>query len=85
MRHSNLFTKIFTKHQQKKFEKKTVSEQESLIFVKMMENNFSKDMVQTVKNAMKSNAYLSRFEIYDLISNKATEEEISSYCGGVAV
>lgn len=85
VRHSNLFTKIFTKHQQKKFEKKTVSEQESLIFVKMMENNFSKDMVQTVKNAMKSNAYLSRFEIYDLISNKATEEEISSYCGGVAV
>lgn len=81
VRHSNLFTKIFTKHQQKKFEKKTVSEQESLIFVKMMENNFSKDMVQTVKNAMKSNAYLSRFEIYELISNRATEQEISSYCG----
>lgn len=84
VKHTNLFTTIISKYYEKRFEKKTVSEQENLIFIKMMEHNFSKEMVQIVRNAMRTNTSIARVDLYRLVSKKVTKEELLEFCGSVA-
>ena len=83
VKHTNLFATILMKHQEKKFKKKSQTEQESLIFIKMMEKSFSKEMVQTVRSAMKNDSAFSRYGLYELISKNASEQELSRFCGAL--
>ena len=80
-KHTNLFAMLIGKYQEKKFKRKTVSEQESMIFAKMMEQKFSRTKLLTIKNVLKENTTLSRFELYRLISRNASDGELSRFCG----
>lgn len=79
-KHSNIFASLLSKHFEKKFEKKSQAEQDNLIFIKLMENEFSKEVVQLVKRIIRSNAQFSRVELYKMISNKASDNEVAIYC-----
>lgn len=79
IKHSNLLTTIFTKYQDRKFQKKSKVEQENLIFIRMMDMALSKSKVQMVKTAIDSNSEFSRLELYKLITNNATESELSLF------
>jgi len=81
VKHTNLFATIMSKYYEKKFEKKTLSEQDNLIFIKMMEKNFTKEMVQIVKKAIATNATLSRTELYLFISSGVSKEALLEFCG----
>lgn len=80
-KHTNLFAMLISKYQEKKFKRKTVSEQESMIFAKMMEQKFSRAKLLTIKNVLKENTTLSRFELYKLISRDASDKELTQFCG----
>ncbi|MDD3415999.1 MAG: hypothetical protein PHY47_18675 [Lachnospiraceae bacterium] len=79
-KHSSFLSRFINRHFEKKFEKKSQVEQDNLIFIKLMENEFSKEMVQTITRALRSNSILSRLELYKLISNKAENEDIINFC-----
>lgn len=81
--HTNIFANIFLNHQKKKFLKKSDAEQQNMIFLKMMELNFSKNLVQTIKDTMK-NTSVSKADIYFLISKPCSEEEIIKFCAKAA-
>lgn len=81
VKHTNLLTKIFSKYQDRKFQKKTKAEQENLIFIKTMEMSVSKPKMQMIKTAFNSNAEFSRLELYKMISANASEEELAMFLG----
>lgn len=81
VKHTNLLTKIFSKYQDRKFQKKTKAEQENLIFIKTMEMSVSKPKMQMIKTAFNSNVEFSRLELYKLISANASEEELAMFLG----
>ena len=80
IKHTNLFATILSKYYEKKFEKKTLAEQDNLIFIKMMEKRFTKEMVQLVKKAMAANSSLSRTKLYMIILRNATMDELVEFC-----
>lgn len=79
--HSNLLVSVLSKFYEKRFAKKTQADQDNLIFIKMMEKNFSIDMVQLVKKALNDNDDLSRLDLYRLISQNASDTELTEFCG----
>ncbi|MBD5556860.1 MAG: hypothetical protein HDQ95_16345 [Roseburia sp.] len=79
--HSNLFVSVLSKFYEIRFAKKTQADQDNLIFIKMMEKNFSMDMVQLIKKALKDNDDLSRLDLYRLISQNASDTELTRFCG----
>ncbi|MDD3414215.1 MAG: hypothetical protein PHY47_09460 [Lachnospiraceae bacterium] len=79
-KHSSFLSRFINRHFEKKFEKKSQAEQDNLIFIKLMENEFTKEMVQIITKALRSNSILSRLELYKLISNKAENEDIINFC-----
>jgi hypothetical protein len=79
-KHSNLLCMLISKHQDKCFQKKSLAEQENLIFMKLLEKNISKDMVKLIRNTMKKNGKFSRLELYKLVSKGAGNKELSEFC-----
>jgi hypothetical protein len=84
-KHSNLLATLIAKHQDRCFQKKTLAEQENLVFMKMLEKNMPKDMVQMIRNTMKNNGKFSRLELYKLVARGAGNEELSDFCKMAAV
>lgn len=80
VRHSNFFSQIVSRYFENKFCKKSQAEQDNLIFIKLMENEFSKDMVYLVKKALNENNSMSRLELYKLIINRADDGDIIRFC-----
>lgn len=80
-KHVNLFSFIYSKFQERKFQNKTKTEQESLIFLKTMEHNMSKTKVQLIKDAVKSGKAFSMLELYKLVSRNASDDEIMDFLG----
>lgn len=81
LQHSNLFVSVLSKFYERRFAKKTQADQDNLIFIKMMEKNFSMDMVQLIKKALNDNDDLSRLDLYRLISQNASDTELTRFCG----
>lgn len=80
----SLFSRLLSNHFEKKFNKKPQQEQNNLIFIKLMENGFSKDVMGLVKKTLEGDAAISRIELYRMITNKSPENEISNFCRSAA-
>ncbi len=76
----NIFSKFLSRHFEKKFAKKSQAEQNNLIFMKLMEGNYSKDILKTVRSAIESNDSVSRVDLYKVISAKGDKNEILRLC-----
>lgn len=81
VKHSNFFSQLIGRYFERKFDKKSQAEQDNLIFIKLMENEFSKDMVQLVKKTLRDNNSVSRLELYRLILSRADDDDIIRFCG----
>ena len=82
-KHSNIFVDIIARHFEKKFIKKSIAEQENLIFIKMMENDYKQETVRTVKSALKNNKDLSRVDLYKIIISQQNDEDILIFCNNI--
>ena len=80
LKSSNIFSKLLSKHFEKKFAKKPQAEQNNLIFMKLMEGNYSKEVLKTVRKAIESNNSVSRIDLYKVISAKGDMNEILRLC-----
>lgn len=80
----SFFGKLLSMHFEKKFQKKPQQEQNNLIFIKLMEGNFSKDIIRLVKKTVEGDTPVSRVELYRLISNRGSEDEIVNFCRNAA-
>ena len=80
-KHSNIFVDIIARHFEKKFIKKSIAEQENLIFIKMMENDYKQETVRTVKS--KNNKDLSRVDLYKIIISQQNDEDILIFCNNI--
>lgn len=76
----NIFSKLLSKHFEKKFVKKPQAEQNNLIFMKLMEGNYSKEVLKTVRKAIEGNNSVSRIDLYKVISAKGDMNEILRLC-----
>lgn len=81
---SNFFIDFFARHFEKKFANKSIAEQDNLIFIKLMENDYEQDTVRAVKSAMKNNQELSRVDLYRLVTGRKSDNEICSFCTAVS-
>lgn len=84
MKKSCLFSKLFAKLYEKKFMKKPQTEQENIIFIKMMELKFAQEKVLIIKRMLKSNNQFSRLDLYKLIAKNPSEEELEEFCNAVS-
>jgi len=80
LKSSNIFSTLLSKHFEKKFVKKPQAEQNNLIFMKLMEGNYSKEVLKTVRKAIESNNSVSRIDLYKVISAKGDMNEILRLC-----
>lgn len=83
-KYSNFFMNFITRHFEKKFANKSIAEQDNLIFIKLMENDYEQDTVRAVKSAMKNNQELSRVDLYRLVTGRKSDNEICSFCTAVS-
>lgn len=83
-KHSNFFIDFIARHFEKKFANKSIAEQDNLIFIKLMENDYEQDTVRAVKSAMKNNQELSRVDLYRLVTGRKSDNEICSFCTAVS-
>lgn len=74
---SNVFARIFSKFQERLFEQKSESDQKNLLFMKMMNMDFSQDKMKLVKNSI--NAAGSYLELYKMVNRNASDEEFDEY------
>lgn len=81
---SNFFIDFFARHFEKKFANKSIAEQDNLIFIKLMENDYEQDTVRAVKSAIKNNQELSRVDLYRLVTGRKSDNEICSFCTAVS-
>ena len=84
-KHSNFLMDFIARHFEKKFTNKSIAEQDNLIFIKLMENDYEQDTVRTVKSAMKNNQELSRVALYKLVTEKKSDDEICGFCSSTSV
>lgn len=77
---SNMLARLFSRHHEKAFLKKSLSDQEGSIFVKMMELKFDKDKVSLVKRMIHGDAKISVVELYKLVSKNPSIEELNLFC-----
>lgn len=82
---SSIFARLFSKYHEKKFMKKSLSEQEGSIFVKMMELKFDKDKVSLVKRMIHGDAKISAVELYKLVCKNPSVEELNLFCNSASV
>lgn len=83
-KYSNFFMNFIARHFEKKFANKSIAEQDNLIFIKLMENDYEQDTVRAVKLAMKNNQELSRVDLYRLVTGRKSDNEICSFCTAVS-
>lgn len=83
-KYSNFFMNFIARHFEKKFVNKSIAEQDNLIFIKLMENDYEQDTVRAVKSAMKNNQELSRVDLYRLVTGRKSDNEICSFCTAVS-
>lgn len=83
-KYSNFFVNFIARHFEKKFANKSIAEQDNLIFIKLMENDYEQDTVRAVKSAMKNNQELSRVDLYRLVTGRKSDNEICSFCTAVS-
>lgn len=83
-KYSNFFMNFIVRHFEKKFANKSIAEQDNLIFIKLMENDYEQDTVRAVKSAMKNNQELSRVDLYRLVTGRKSDNEICSFCTAVS-
>lgn len=83
-KYSNFFMNFIARHFEKKFANKSIAEQDNLIFIKLMENDYEQDTVRAVKSAMKNNQELSRVDLYRLVTERKSDNEICSFCTAVS-
>ena len=83
-KYSNFFMNFIARHFEKKFANKSIAEQDNLIFIKLMENDYEQDTVRAVKSAMKNNQELSRVDLYRLVTGRKSDNEICSFCTAVS-
>ena len=83
-KYSNFFMNFIARHFGKKFANKSIAEQDNLIFIKLMENDYEQDTVRAVKSAMKNNQELSRVDLYRLVTGRKSDNEICSFCTAVS-
>lgn len=79
-RHSNFFVKLMARHFEKKFLNKSIAEQDNLIFIKLMENDYTQETVRAVKSAMKNKQNLLRLDLYKMVVDRADDDEVLQYC-----
>lgn len=79
-KHSNILANFLAKHFEKKFINKSIAEQDNLIFIKLMENEYKQETVRAVKSAMKNNQDLSRVDLYKLVTSKKSDDDILVFC-----
>jgi len=77
---SSFFANLLSRHFEKKFSKKPFEEQKQLIFVKLMENDYSKDISVLVRDTIDNSKTVSILELFRLISNNADENDIRIFC-----
>lgn len=83
-KYSDFFMNFIARHFEKKFANKSIAEQDNLIFIKLMENDYEQDTVRAVKSAMKNNQELSRVDLYRLVTGRKSDNEICSFCTAVS-
>ena len=83
-KYSNFFMNFIARHFEKRFANKSIAEQDNLIFIKLMENDYEQDTVRAVKSAMKNNQELSRVDLYRLVTGRKSDNEICSFCTAVS-
>lgn len=71
------FSDLFVRHSKKAFLKNSRQDQESMIFIKMMEMHYSLDKVQKVKKSMTEN--VPCFDLYKLICKDPSLEELDDF------
>lgn len=79
-KHSGIFANLVEKLFIKKFERKSVAEQDNLIFIKLMENEYTQDTVKSVKSAMKADQGVSRTILYKMIYNHESDDVVVQFC-----
>lgn len=76
-RKSNWFTNLIAQHSKKAFLKNDRQDQESMIFIKMMEMRYSTDKMQKVRNSLSDN--IPCFDLYKLICGDPSIEELDAF------
>lgn len=84
-KHSNIFMDLIARHFEKKFVHKSIAEQDNLIFIKLMENDYKQETVRAVKSVMKNNQELSRLDLYKLVTNQKSDDDILVFCRNMSV
>lgn len=84
-KHSNIFMDLIARHFEKKFVHKSIAEQDNLIFIKLMENDYKQETVRAVKSVMKNNQELSRLDLYKLVANQKSDDDILVFCRNMSV
>lgn len=79
-KHSNFLVDFIARHFEKKFINKSIAEQDNLIFIKLMENEYKQETVRAVKSAMKNNQDLSRVDLYKLVTSQKSDDDILVFC-----
>lgn len=80
----SLFARLFSRYHEKAFMKKSLTDQEGIIFVKMLELQFDKDKVLFVKKMMRGDEKISLIELYKLISKNPSVEELNRFYNSVS-
>ena len=75
-----IFASLVEKLFMMKFERKSVAEQDNLIFIKLMENEYAQDTVKSVKSAMKADQGVSRTTLYKMIYNHESDNDVVQFC-----
>jgi hypothetical protein len=65
------------------FNGKSVEDQNNLIFAKLVEANYPRDVTKQVALALRTKPNVSRATIYKLLQKSSPEDEVLSYCMGL--
>lgn len=76
---SNWFLDHFKTHSKKNFLKNSRQDQESYVFIKMMESGVSNDLVHKVKKELTENENIPCYDLYKLVCKKASSEELDAF------
>lgn len=82
---SIVFSQVVTEFYENSFIHKPQSEQDNIIFIKMMELSFAHDKVLMIKKLLNSNLDFSRLELYKIISRNPGEGELEQFCNLISV
>lgn len=80
IKNCNFLSKLFSKKYENKFLKKPPQEQINLIFVQLMSNSYSPDVIKAVKSVVSCNPpERINLELYRLLANNSDENRIKAF------